>query len=106
MRRNPRPTLHHRHRLAHARTPLSLLYLCRCCFFRCLPPLQVTVESAGDEASDAAAVEEKLLSLRKGQAKLRVVADRGLQVGGGALSEPVSHVDCAVQSCGRASRQG
>lgn len=43
--------------------------------------LQVAVESAGDEASDAQAVEDKVLSLRKGQAKLRVVADRGLQRG-------------------------
>lgn len=43
--------------------------------------LEVTVESAGDEASDVQAAEEKLLSLRKGQAKLRVVADRGLQRG-------------------------
>lgn len=36
------------------------------------PPSQVAVESAGDAAGDAAAVEEKLLSLRKGSAKLRV----------------------------------
>ncbi|KAL4430146.1 hypothetical protein ABPG77_004928 [Micractinium sp. CCAP 211/92] len=43
--------------------------------------LEVTVESAGDEASDVQAAEEKLLSLRKGQAKLKVVADRGLQRG-------------------------
>lgn len=43
--------------------------------------LQVTVESAGDEASDAAEVERRLVSIRKGQAKLRVVADRGLQPG-------------------------
>jgi len=41
----------------------------------------VAVESAGDESTDLAAVEEKLLSLRKGRAKLQVVADRGLQVG-------------------------
>lgn len=38
------------------------------------------MESAGDEASDAAEVERRLVSIRKGQAKLRVVADRGLQV--------------------------
>lgn len=52
-----------------------------------LPPLpwtlslQVEVESAGDDESDAAAVEAKLEGLRKGGAQLRVVADRGLQVG-------------------------
>jgi FKBP-type peptidyl-prolyl cis-trans isomerase (trigger factor) len=41
--------------------------------------LEVSVE-AGDAADDAAEVERRLLSLRKGQAKLKVVADRGLQV--------------------------
>lgn len=45
----------------------------------CLPTLhprraaaQVAVESSGDETTDAAVVEEKLLALRKGSAKLRV----------------------------------
>jgi hypothetical protein len=43
--------------------------------------LAVSVEAAGDESGDAAAAEEQLRQLRKGKAELRVVADRGLQVG-------------------------
>lgn len=54
--------------------PASIAYPPACC------AQQVEVESSGDASTDAAAVEEKLLSVRKGQAKLKVVADRGLQV--------------------------
>ncbi|KAI7839381.1 hypothetical protein COHA_006906 [Chlorella ohadii] len=43
--------------------------------------LQVAVESTGDESGDAAQVEKQLLSLLKSKAKLKVVADRGLQQG-------------------------
>lgn len=43
--------------------------------------LAVSVEAAGDEAGDEAAAEEQLRQMRKGKAQLRVVADRGLQVG-------------------------
>lgn len=35
------------------------------------PPLQVAVESTGDESGDAAQVEKQLLSLRKSKAKLK-----------------------------------
>ena len=63
----------------------------------------MTVESAGDAASDEAAVDAKLLNMRKGQAKLRVVADRGLQQGDLAIVDfSAARVDTGEELVGAA----
>ena len=65
--------------------------------------LQVTVESSGDAASDEVAVDAKLLNMRKGQAKLRVVADRGLQQGDLAIVDfSAARVDTGEELVGAA----
>jgi hypothetical protein len=63
----------------------------------------VTVESSGDAASDEAAVDAKLLNMRKGQAKLRVVAERGLQQGDLAIVDfSAARVDTGEELVGAA----
>lgn len=65
--------------------------------------LTVTVESAGDAAADEAVVDGKLLNMRKGQAKLRVVADRGLQQGDLAIVDfSAARVDSGEELVGAA----
>lgn len=68
--------------------------------------LTVKVQAAGDEASDAAAVQKRLLELRKERAKLRIVADRGLSKGDVAIIDFAAAIKESNEAIPGAQRSG
>jgi len=68
--------------------------------------LTVAVEAASDDARDAATVETKLRALLKEGAQLRIVADRGLEIGDVAIIDTVTSVKSTGEAIPFSERKG
>ncbi|KAG7667795.1 hypothetical protein Ndes2526B_g01807 [Nannochloris sp. 'desiccata'] len=68
--------------------------------------LTVAVEAASDAARDAATVEAKLRALLKEGAQLRIVADRGLEIGDVAIIDTSSSVKSTGEAIPFSERKG
>lgn len=68
--------------------------------------LTATVEAASDDARDAATVEAKMRALLKEGAQLRIVADRGLEIGDVAIIDTSSSVKSTGEAIPFSERKG